>query len=106
MTKGGITTFTKSIALECGRKGYRVRVNSIHPGMTESEMGDQALVQRASVLGIDDPSIMSAQIAAAHPIGRVGTATDIASGILFLASDNAAFITGAALAVDGGWTAQ
>ena len=106
MTKGGITTFTKSIALECGRKAYRVRVNSIHPGMIESEMGDQAIVQRASNVGIDDPSIVSAQLAAAYPIGRLGTVTDIASGILFLASDNAAFITGAALAVDGGWTAQ
>ena len=69
-------------------------------------MGDQAIVQRASNLGINDPSIVSAQIAAAYPIGRLGTVTDIASGILFLASDDAAFITGAALAVDGGWTAQ
>jgi NAD(P)-dependent dehydrogenase (short-subunit alcohol dehydrogenase family) len=43
---------------------------------------------------------------AAHPIGRLGTVTDIANGIVFLASDDAGFMTGAALAVDGGWTAQ
>jgi 3(or 17)beta-hydroxysteroid dehydrogenase len=105
MTKGGITTFTKSIALECGRKGYRIRVNSIHPGMVDSDMGGQAVAQRASV-GLSDPSTIRAQIAAAYPIGRLGTVTDIANGIVFLASDEAGFITGASLAVDGGWTAQ
>ncbi len=105
MTKGGITTFTKSIALECGRKGYRVRVNSIHPGFVDTEMGGEAISTRASISGTDEP-IARAQVAAAHPIGRLGTVTDIAKGIVFLASDNAAFVTGAALAVDGGWTAQ
>lgn len=106
MTKGGITTFTKSTALECARKGYRVRANSIHPGFVDSEMGAQAIATRASNLKIADESLARVQIVAAHPIGRLGTVTDIANSIAFLASDNAAFITGAALPVDGGWTAQ
>src|ERR1700724_2393113 len=46
MTKGGVTLFTKSAALEFARKGYRIRVNSIHPGTTETDMGDQVLAIR------------------------------------------------------------
>jgi NAD(P)-dependent dehydrogenase (short-subunit alcohol dehydrogenase family) len=46
------------------------------------------------------------QASAAHPIGRLGTVIDIAHGIVFLASDDAGFMTGSALVVDGGWTAQ
>jgi NAD(P)-dependent dehydrogenase (short-subunit alcohol dehydrogenase family) len=106
MTKGGITTFTKSIALECARKGYRIRVNSIHPGFVESQMGEQAIAHRAANRNIVDLAVVHDEVAKAHPIGRLGTVADIANGIAFLASDNAAFITGASLAVDGGWTAQ
>src|SRR5918912_3900968 len=47
MTKGGVTLFTKSAALEFARKGYRVRVNSIHPGTIDTDMGDQVLAIRA-----------------------------------------------------------
>src|SRR4029077_14933579 len=54
MTKGGVTLFTKSAALEFARKGYRIRVNSIHPGTTETEMGDQVLTMRARNLGTND----------------------------------------------------
>jgi len=106
LTKGGITTFTKSTALECARKGYRIRVNSIHPGIIDDEMGAQAIAARAQMQGGSDNQAARAQAGAAHPIGRLGTVTDIANGIVFLASDDAGFMTGAALAVDGGWTAQ
>src|SRR3984893_17370684 len=54
MTKGGVALFTKSAALEFARKGYRIRVNSMHPGTTESEMGDQVLTMRARNLGTND----------------------------------------------------
>jgi 3(or 17)beta-hydroxysteroid dehydrogenase len=47
MTKGGVTLFTKAAALEFARKGYRIRVNSMHPGTTETDMGDQVLTMRA-----------------------------------------------------------
>ena len=106
LTKGGITTFTKSLALEFARKGYRIRVNAIHPGIIDTEMGDQAIAARAARTGANSMEAARAQAGAAHPIGRLGTAADIANGIVFLASDDAAFMTGAGLVVDGGWTAQ
>ena len=54
MTKGGVALFTKSAALEFARKGYRVRVNSIHPGTTDTDMGDQVVAMRARNLGAND----------------------------------------------------
>jgi 3(or 17)beta-hydroxysteroid dehydrogenase len=106
MTKGGVTLFTKSAALEFARKGYRIRVNSIHPGTTETEMGDQVLVMRARNLCTNDIEEARRQALARLPIGRMGTVTDIAKGIVFLASVDAGFMTGASLVVDGGITAQ
>src|SRR5438105_14802977 len=106
MTKGGVTLFTKSSALEFARKGYRIRVNSIHPGTTETEMGDQVLTMRARNLGTNDIEPARQQALARIPIGRMGSVTDIAKGIVFLASDDAGFMTGAGLVVDGGITAQ
>jgi 3(or 17)beta-hydroxysteroid dehydrogenase len=106
MTKGGVTLFTKSAALEFARKGYRVRVNSIHPGVIETDMGDQVFVARARSAGSNDAEAARRQALAGHPIGRLGTPDDIAKGIVFLASDDAGFMTGAGLVVDGGLTAQ
>jgi len=106
LTKGGITAFTKSMALEFARKRYRIRVNSIHPGIIDDEMGDQAIAARARMKGKANMELAHAQASAAHPIGRLGTVTDITHGIVFLASDDAGFMTGSALVVDGGWTAQ
>src|SRR6266850_107979 len=73
MTKGGVTLFTKSAALEFARKGYRVRVNSIHPGMTGTDMGDQVLVTRARNLGTNDIEAARRQVIERLPIGRMGT---------------------------------
>ena len=69
-------------------------------------MGDQVLVTRARNLGTNDVEAARAQIIERLPIGRMGTPTDIAKGIVFLASDDAAFMTGAGLVIDGGITAQ
>ena len=106
LSKGGVTLFTKSAALEFARKGYRVRVNSVHPGTTETDMGDQVLAVRAKNLGTNDIAAARQQALARIPIGRMGNVTDIARGIVFLASDDAAFMTGSSLVVDGGITAQ
>src|SRR5215813_4115189 len=106
LTKGGITTFTKSLALEFARKGYRIRVNAIHPGIIDDEMGGQAIASRARVRDAENMEAARAASAAAHPLGRLGTVTEVAKGIIFLASDDASFMTGASLVVDGGWTAQ
>ena len=80
-------------------------VNSIHPGVIQTDMGDQTFVSRARNLGTNDVEARRTA-AAAHPIGRLGTPEDIAKGIVFLASDDAAFMTGAGLIIDGGLTAQ
>jgi NAD(P)-dependent dehydrogenase (short-subunit alcohol dehydrogenase family) len=106
MTKGGVTLFTKSTALAYGRKGYKIRVNSIHPGVIETDMGNQTFVARATQTGTNDTESARSVALKSHPIGRLGHADDIASGICFLASDDAGFMTGSALVVDGGLTAQ
>jgi NAD(P)-dependent dehydrogenase (short-subunit alcohol dehydrogenase family) len=106
MTKGGVALFTKSAALEFARKGYRIRVNSIHPGTTETDMGDQVLTMRARNIGTNDLEPARQQALTRIPIGRMGTVTDIAKGIVFLASDDTGFMTGSGLVVDGGITAQ
>jgi NAD(P)-dependent dehydrogenase (short-subunit alcohol dehydrogenase family) len=106
LTKGGVTTFTKSTALEFGRKGYGVRVNSIHPGVIDTDMGQQTFAMRARAQGTNDTETTRKLSTSMHPIGRLGVADDIAKGIVFLASDDAAFMTGASLVVDGGYTAQ
>jgi 3(or 17)beta-hydroxysteroid dehydrogenase len=106
LTKGGVTLFTKSTALEFGRKGYGIRVNSIHPGLIETDMGQKTFVMRAAQVGTNDTEQARRTTLGLHPIGRLGVADDIARGIVFLASDDASFMTGAGLVVDGGWTAH
>ena len=106
MTKGGVTLFTKSTALAFGRKGWRIRVNSIHPGVIETDMGAQTFVARAKQAGTNDVDGARGAALKMHPIGRLGVPRDIALGIVFLASDDAAFMTGSGMVVDGGLTAQ
>ena len=106
MTKGGVTLFTKSTALAFGRKGWRIRVNSIHPGVIETDMGAQTFVSRATQSGTNDVEGARKAALATHPIGRLGMPSDIAQGICFLASDDAGFMTGSGMVVDGGLTAQ
>ena len=106
MTKGGVTLFTKSAALELARKGYRIRVNSIHPGVIQTDMGEQTFVSRARNIGTNDVEAARQIALSSHPIGRLGLPNDIAKGIVFLASDDAGFMTGAGLVVDGGLAAQ
>jgi NAD(P)-dependent dehydrogenase (short-subunit alcohol dehydrogenase family) len=106
MTKGGVTLFTKSAALEFARKGYRIHVNSMHPGTIDTDMGDRVLAMRARNMSTNDLEPARLQTLKRIPIGRMGTATDIAKGIVFLASDDSGFMTGACLVVDGGITAQ
>src|SRR5690349_7934709 len=106
MTKGGVTLFTKSTALEFARKGYRIRVNSIHPGVIDTDMGAQTFVARARYAGTNDVEAARQTSVNYHPMGRLGLPMDIANGIVFLASDDAGFMTGSGLVMDGGITAQ
>ncbi|MFT5259700.1 MAG: 3(or 17)beta-hydroxysteroid dehydrogenase [Saprospiraceae bacterium] len=106
MTKGGVTLFTKSTAVTFANKGDPIRVNSIHPGVIETQMGEQVIAAQAKRLGITDANRVRELTAERHPIGRMGQTKDVANAALFWASDKAAFITGSNLVVDGGYTAQ
>ncbi|HKK31284.1 MAG TPA: SDR family oxidoreductase [Alphaproteobacteria bacterium] len=106
MTKGGVALFTKSCALYFPRKGYRIRCNSVHPGVIDTDMGAQTFEARAQKQGMNDPSKAKEFSAKMHPIGRLGTPEDIAKGVVYLASDDSAFMTGSGLVIDGGITAQ
>ena len=106
MTKGAVRLYTKSTALEFARRGYRIRVNSVHPGYIETEMGRGAL-QRMIDRGLaKDETGARNVLNLMHPIGHMGQPEDVANAIAFLASDDAAFVTGSELVVDGGYTAQ
>ncbi len=101
MTKGGVRIFTKAAAMELARDN--IRVNSIHPGLIQTDMGGK--VMSAAGRGrLNDNEVRVAMIKG-HPIGRLGVPDDIANGVLYLASDASAFITGTELVIDGGVTA-
>src|SRR5690348_1324254 len=70
LTKGGVTLFTKSTALEFARKGYRIRVNSIHPGVIQTDMGEQTFAARARNSGSNDVEAARRIALNTHPIGR------------------------------------
>lgn len=97
-SKGGVTLLTKAAALEWAPLG--IRVNSVHPGFIDTPLVSNALAAR------DDGNEMRVALMGAHPIGRFGLSREIGDAIAFLASDEASFITGAELVVDGGYTAQ
>ena len=99
-SKGGVRLLTKSVALDCARRGYRIRVNSIHPGYILTPMVE-GYVQAQP----DAPAARSA-IAALHPLGHMGEPIDIAYGVVYLASEESKFMTGSELVIDGGYTAQ
>lgn len=97
-SKAGVNSMTKSLALEYAP--YGVRVNAIAPGMIDTPMG----VDRVARSNGSSRASIAASRAARVPMRRQGTAWDVARAALFLASDDAAFITGVVLPVDGGST--
>ena len=97
-SKGGVVLMTKAMAIDHGRQG--IRVNCICPGDVETPM----LPADAKMRGMKWADYIAG--CANRPMGRVGTAEEIAKAVLFLASDDSSFMTGAALVVDGGGTAD
>lgn len=93
-SKGAVRLLTKSTAVQYAKEG--IRCNSVHPGWIDTPMTERSL----SV-----PENRGDRINRT-PLGRIGTVDDIAYGVLFLASDEASFITGSELVIDGGYTAQ
>ena len=99
-SKGGVRIFTKSAALHCAKAGYKIRVNSIHPGYIWTPMVEGYIAGQAN------PDEAKLAVAGLHPLGHLGEPDDIAFGVLYLASDEAKFMTGSELVIDGGYTAQ
>jgi 3(or 17)beta-hydroxysteroid dehydrogenase len=105
-SKGGVRQFTKSMALDFAKRGYRIRVNSVHPGLIDTEMAQRLFEGRVrSGVSGDVTEARDAWIQS-YPIGRIGTPDDVAATVLFLVSDGSGFMTGSELTVDGGATAQ
>jgi len=96
-SKGAVLSLVKSVALDYAGQG--VRANALLPGATETPLLERAFARR------DDPLAARETLRARHPLGRFGRPEEIAAAALFLASDEASFITGAALPVDGGFLA-
>ncbi|WP_395646182.1 glucose 1-dehydrogenase [Terricaulis sp.] len=101
-SKGAVRLMTKSAALEFA--AAKVRVNSVHPGIIDTPMMANAAKVMEAVTGQGANSIRE-NFASRHPLGRMGRDVDVANAVAFLASDEAAFVTGAELVVDGGMTA-
>jgi NAD(P)-dependent dehydrogenase (short-subunit alcohol dehydrogenase family) len=97
-SKGGVVLMTKAMAIDHGAQG--IRVNCICPGDVETPM----LPADAKMRGLKWQDYIAG--CAVRPLGRVGSAEEIAKAVLFLASDDSSFMTGAALVVDGGGTAD
>lgn len=100
LSKAGVNALTQNLAITNAKHG--VRANAIMPGFIDTPMAVDAI---AGALGADRDEVASAR-AAMVPLGRQGTAWDVANAALFLVSDDAAFITGVVLAVDGGQSAR
>ena len=94
-SKHGIIGLTKTAALENAKLG--IRVNAVCPGAIKTPMIDRLTGNKKEV---------EAQFAAQEPIGRLGNPNEVANAVIWLCSDASSFVTGHAMAVDGGWTAQ
>lgn len=96
--KGGVINMTRSMALEFAAQ--KIRVNCICPGIVDTDMYKNFI--RASA----NPDALHKHLMQSHPLGRIGKPEDIAYGAFFLASNEADWITGVILPIDGGFTAQ
>ena len=98
-SKGGVRLLTKSVALHCARAGYGIRCNSVHPSFVNTAMVD------GMMNSTPDPKRTRERLARQVPLGRIAETDDIAPLIVYLASDESRFVTGAEMVVDGGVTA-
>ena len=98
VSKAGMIALTRSSAVDLAEQG--IRVNSVCPGTTDTPLV-KAAVNRAP-----DPAAARRQLEEVRPLNRLGTPAEIASAVLYLASDEAGYATGAILSIDGGYTAQ
>jgi NAD(P)-dependent dehydrogenase (short-subunit alcohol dehydrogenase family) len=98
-SKAAVWLLTKSVALHCARNSWDIRCNSVHPTFIRTPILD-------SLIGERDEATVLAKLARQVPLGRLGEADDVANGILYLASNESRFMTGAELKLDGGISAK
>ena len=103
-TKGGVRLFAKSIAMECATVGDGIRVNSVHPGIIDTPIWGK-IPTGATGSGQNAPIDPEERARMATPLARAGQAEEIASGVLYLASDASRYVTGTELVIDGGMNA-
>lgn len=113
-SKGAVRLFTKAAALECAGAGFEIRVNSVHPGIIDTdiwgkeisglaEMSERlSLTQKEGANRVDIDAFSQAAV----PGGKPGQPTDIAQGVVFLASDASSYMNGSELVIDSGQTAS
>jgi NAD(P)-dependent dehydrogenase (short-subunit alcohol dehydrogenase family) len=100
-TKGGVRLFAKAVAMECAYAGDGIRVNSIHPGIIDTPIWGK-IPTEATGRGQNAPIDPEERAKLATPLGRAGHASEIAAGVLYLASDGSRYMTGSELVIDGG----
>ncbi len=98
-TKGALIALTKSVAMHCANQGTRIRCNSIHPGVVETDM-IRGVIERSP-----DPAAARAQFEGMAPLKRMARVEEIAALVAFLASDESSFISGSEYGIDGATTA-
>ncbi len=105
-SKGAVRLFTKGIAVEFAQKQMPIRANSLHPGFVKTPLlaaGFQRWVDKGFA---EKPQDLIDAVSAQTPMGRLADPSELAAGVFFLASEDASYMTGAELVMDGGWTAQ
>jgi len=103
-SKGGVRLFAKSIAMECAAVGDGIRVNSVHPGIIDTPIWGKIPTEVAG-RGQNAPIDPEERAKLATPLARAGHASEIAQGVLYLASDASSYVTGSELVIDGGMNA-
>jgi len=97
LVTGGGAGIGQAIARLLGSEGAKVRINSVHPSIIDTQMADYGAKERGK---------SKEELGKMYPLGRIGKPSDVAYAVLFLASDEASFITGSELVIDGGYSAQ
>jgi 3alpha(or 20beta)-hydroxysteroid dehydrogenase len=101
-TKSAVDRLTRVAAFEAGKLGFGVRVNCVYPGLVPTQMGMKLAVDMAELGLFESPEAAVGAVVEQTPLGRLGEVADMADAVVFLASDQARFITGIGLPVDGG----